>query len=336
MSPKRVLIVGSGKRVLETALPAFLAPSSGWEIAGIRARTPKEIVSGGARFAVAQFAALRAEELAGVDLVYLAVGKAAVPEVLARLATLEPRRFALLLDTPVLVFKHFRHVARLGSFRAAWVAEDCTRLPWLDAVRAAREELGPLARVRFERSAYAYHAVATAKALFGARVVSARRTDAGRELRFAGGARAEIVEPRDYATGHVVLEGARARLSDAPERESGALALAPLIEREHCVGFRAGSALVRLDDDECALMRGDPPQARVTARMAALKRVGFLRLARTLARGEPGYAAEEGLDDMLVDYALEKLGRWRATPLTSVRSAPARALFSALSRIAGR
>ncbi len=336
MSTKRVLIVGSGKRVLETALPAFLAPSSGWEIAGVRARTEKEIAAGGARFAVAPFAALRTADLAGVDLVYLAVGKAAVPEVLAHLATLEPRRFALLLDTPVLVFKHFRHVARLQRFAAAWVAEDCTRLPWLDAVRAAREELGELRGVRFEHSAYAYHAVATTKALFGARVTSARGTSGRREFALAGGARAVVVEPRDYATGHVVIEGSRARLSDAPERESGALALVPLLESDHCVGFRAGSASVRLDTDECALLRGDPPQARVTARMAALKRVGFLRLARTLARGEPGYPAEEGLDDMLIDYALGKIGRWRATPLSSVRSAPARFLFASLSRLAGR
>lgn len=336
MSAKRVLVVGAGKRVLETALPAFLCPSSGWEIAGLRARHSRAVEAAGARLEVAEFAALSARDLEGVQLVYVAVGKAAVPQVLAHLASLEPARFALLVDTPVLVFKHFRHTALLRRFRAAWVAEDCTRLPWIDAVRAAREELGELRCVRFERSAYAYHAVATAKQLLGARVLSARRTGAGRELCFAGGARALVVEPRDYAQGHLLLEGARARMSDAPEREEGALPLVPLLEAGQCAGFRAGTQLVHLDADERALMRGDPPEARVTARMAALKRVGFLRLARTLARGEPGYPAEEGLDDMLIDYALEKLGRWRATPFSSVRSGPARALFSALSRIAGR
>lgn len=342
MSARRVLVVGSGARVRETALPAFTSMSSGCELVDIRARTQKRIECKDACFDVGEFSGLRARDMEGVDLVYVAVGKGAVPEVLARLAELEPERFDLLLDTPVLQFKHFRHVELLERFRNAWVAEDCTELPWIEAARAAiaHGELGEVGGARFERSAYGYHAIALAKKLFGVEVTSATRkvrahATVERELHLADGKRVLVVEPRDYSTGHFVIEGAAARLTDAPERESRALPLLPLLEHNECVGFRAGSGTSWLDEDETLLMLGDDPGTRVTARMAGMKRVGFLRLLRAIAAGRGAYAIREGLDDMLIDYALGKFGRWIATPLTSVRSAPARALFASVSRIAG-
>ena len=65
-------------------------------------------------------------------------------------------------------------------------------------------------------------------------------------------------------------------------------------------------------------VEGDPAQARVFQRMVAMKRVGFYRLL--IERHEqhaPGYSLEAGLEDALVDYALEKLGRWRARSASS-------------------
>jgi hypothetical protein len=343
VSARRVLVVGAGKRVQETALPAFTSMSSGCELAGIRARTKKRIECKDACFDVDEFAALREKDLEHVDLIYVAVGKHSVPEVLARLIEFGPERFDLLIDTPVLPLKLFRHLPLLERFRTTWVAEDCVELPWIEPVRVAiaRGELGEVDEARFLRSAYGYHAIATAKKLFAAEVTRATRkvkahATVERDLHLEGGKRVLIVEPRDYATGHLVVVGSTARLSDAPERESKCVPLLPLLEHNECVGFRAGSGTTWLDEDETLLMLGDDPGARVTARMSGMKRVGFLRLLRSIASGRGGYPVQEGLDDMLIDYALEKCGRWVATPFTSVRSAPARALFSGLSRIAGR
>ncbi len=342
MSARRVLVVGSGARVRETALPAFSSMSSGCELADIRARTQKRIQCKDACFTVGEFGALREADLEGIDLVYVAVGKPAVPEVLARLAQLGPQRFDLLLDTPVLQLKHFRHVELLERFRNAWVAEDCTELPWIEPARGAIAQgaLGEVSGARLLRSAYGYHAIAIAKRLFGSVVTSATRkvkahATVERELVLADGKRVLVVEPRDYANGHFVIQGSLARLTDAPERESAALPLLPLLEHNECVGFRAGTGTSWLDEDETLLMLGDDPGARVTARMTGMKRVGFLRLLRSISAGRGGYPIREGLDDMLIDYVLGKFGRWIATPLTSVRSAPARALFSSVSRIAG-
>jgi len=343
MSARRVLVIGSGKRVCETALPAITSMSSGCELSDIRARTSKRIECKDACFSVGEFAKLVERDLEHVDLVYVAVGKSSVPEVLGKLAEFGPERFDVLLDTPVLQFRHFRYVPLLERFRNAWVAEDCTELPWIDPVRVAiaHGELGEVSGARFVRSAYGYHAIATAKRLFAAEITSASRkvkahATVERELHLSDKRSVLVIEPRDYATGHLVIEGTLGRLTDAPERESKALPLMPLLEHNECVGFRAGASTSWLDEDETLLMLGDEPSARVTARMAGMKRVGFLRLLRSISAGRGGYPIREGLDDMLIDYMVGKFGRWIATPLTSVRSAPARALFSSVSRIAGR
>ena len=62
--------------------------------------------------------------------------------------------------------------------------------------------------------------------------------------------------------------------------------------------------------------------------MEAMKRVGFLRLLRRLAEGRRGYALEQGLEDTVVDWCLERLGFYVGTPLTSPRSTLGRGLLS--------
>jgi len=235
------------------------------------------------------------------------------------------------VDTPVVRFKHLRHAARCRAFRAAWVAEDCVELPWIQAALAA---VGPLHRVELERSAYAYHGVATAKALFSASGVrSARRRAlpggaAERTLHLAGGGLARIVEPRDYTVGRLVCAGQGGSLSDSPRPGEGHLALEVELAGNAVRALRAGTTRLELDGDEADLTRGDPEDATVTLRMQAMKRVGFLRLLRRLAEGRRGYPLEQGLEDTVVDWCLERLGLYVSTPCTSPRSALGRRLLS--------
>jgi hypothetical protein len=280
---------------------------------------------------VAAFGALGADDLRGADLVYVAVAKEAVPSVLRRLTALDVGTTDLLIDTPVVRFKHFRHAARCRAFRNAWVAEDCVELPWIQAALAA---VGPLYRIELDRSAYAYHGIATAKALLGARSVrSARRRPLGegraeRALQLSSRGTARIVEPRDYAIGRMVFCGQGGSLSDRPEQGEGHLPLELELERGGVRALRAGTTRLTLDDDELDLTRGDPEDATVTQRMEAMKRVGFLRLLRRLAEGRRGYALEQGLEDTVVDWCLERLGFYVGTPLTSPRSTLGRGLLS--------
>lgn len=336
-SPRNLLVLGCGKRVVETALPALARLDGSIALRRIAARKPRTITVEGRAHEVTSFADVTARDLEGIDLVYVAVGKDAVPGVLRRLVELGAAKLELLIDTPLVRFRHFAQARLAQRFRAASVAEDCIELPWIKALHALEHsgEIGALREIDFERSAYAYHGFATAKAILRAtRVVRARRVKlagegARREVALDGDKRFAVVEPRDYALGHVAVRGARGEVSDA---SGSKIPLEPILLRGECVGFRAGSSRVELGADEAELCRGDAANASVTARMERLKKVGFLRLWKRLARGERAYPCDDALEDMVADYHLEKFGRYGGGAFTSPRSTLARAWMNVALR----
>jgi hypothetical protein len=182
--------------------------------------------------------------------------------------------------------------------------------------------------------------LAAAKTLCHAtRLVHARRAKlasggARREIEVDGGRRAVVIEPRDYAVGRFLLEGTHGRVTDRRAPDEDALLLVPIVEGDLCVGFRAGDVATRLTREESLLTRGDAAGASVTARMESMKRIGFRRLAQSVAAGRGAYPLQQGLDDMAVDWFLERLGRWRANGMLDVHRPTPRWLWSALGRFA--
>ncbi|MFT5286288.1 MAG: hypothetical protein ACI8TQ_002456 [Planctomycetota bacterium] len=339
---KRVLVIGSGKRVREAGLPALVRIESDFELTHIAARTAKQIQVGDRSFEVVPLDGMNADWIKNTDLIYLAVTKDAVPSVLTKLSAYDVSHIDMLIDTPVVRFKHYRQVAKLSKYRNCWVAEDCTVLPWFDVVNDAINAglIGELKSALFHRSAYAYHGVATAKTLLGDFRVKRgnRKKSSGgqgsRRMHFSNGRIANIVEPRDYSVGYVRLEGTKGSISDGEGVADHRLV--PIVEDERWVGFRIGEYERRLDEDEIALLGSDDPTKQVTARQDDLKRVGFLRLLRAIRDGRGGYPVEEAIDDMVVDYHLEKVGRYFDNPFTSPRYGLGRWLLSTLTRATGR
>lgn len=360
MTTKRAIVIGLGKRVREATLPAFERCTDLWDVTEVYAKNARvETVAGRTR-SVKPLGELDGAALDGVDLIYLAVGKDVVPRVLDHLVALQVARIDLLIDTPVVRFKHFRHAKKLEAFRNTWVPEDCAVLPWFDTVSlAAREGLtGSPHTVHFHRAAYAYHAFASAKALLSAGRVrrGVRRASPTlgplREVDFArtgpspfgsvdpsppdAAATMISVEPRNYAEGWIRIEGPQGSITDAPDENPGATHLESQVANGHVTGFRLGDLITELDDAESALTEGALPGQRVIALQEPMKRVGLLRILRGVHAGQGAYPLLDGLDDMVVDYHLEKFGRYLANPFTSARSPLARGLLSGISRVAGR
>jgi hypothetical protein len=353
-----VLGIGSGQGGRRAALPALLARSEAFHIAGIYSRKPKTIVAedkdgqpAAEPLEVQPLAELTAETVAAADLVFVCVSKGAVPTVLAQLATLAraagDKAPALLIDTPVLYFKHMAAAAYFSAFREVWVAEDMSTLPWLDAVAAAG--LGRPTRLTLDRSAFAYHGVALAKTLLGdMRLTRARRkrlegksprgeTRHERHFHFASGGTCHVLEPREYAAGGFRLEGTQATLADPGDQSArpGDLRISCHFDQERCLGFqvqRDGEVLhtTELAPHEVDLLGvfGTNAAPGVIAHMDAMKRVGFARLLDRIAIGAPLWRLDDGLDDMWIDYLIEKTGRWRRTPFTSAHSGLARSLVA--------
>jgi len=353
MKPVRVTIVGAGKRVVETALPALLAAETDFEVRAIFARSEREMVCGPTRrFAVSGIDGLTAADVAETDLFYVAVGKGAVSTVLRTLTKFDVSQKALLLDTPVLLWKQLHSLKVLERFGSASVAEDCVALPWYEAIANFRRSRGlpPPSRIRFDRSAYKYHALAMAKSLLEDPDVVAgsvvRHPDgrSTRTLRFARGGTVRMDEPRDYARGVIHLEwtgvvitdgGSAVTTADFSDPRSERIDLVPWIEAGACVGIRAGDGAVRLDAAEQSLQHVRNPALSITSRMEDWKRIGFLRLLRRLRSGDPGYPILAGLDDSLVDTQLERLRRYRRNPFTTIGTASGRRMLTMLARVFG-
>ncbi|MEE2940011.1 MAG: hypothetical protein VX460_06480 [Planctomycetota bacterium] len=322
---RRIAVVGSGQRVVQTALPVLATLSERFELAGVFSRRAKTISARGAAYEVEPLEALDAARMTEIDALYLVVSKPAVPEVLTRLAAAGPSGVDLLIETPVLLPRHMARVGVLRAFRSASVTEDCLTLPLVDAVRAcaASGALGRVHTVTLDRSGYAYHGIAMLKALHGTdRVVSARRVPAGegqwrREYRFAGGARGVVLEPRDDSRGRLLVEGDDAALCDHDRGAPRDLGIEVELDDGVPTAFRAGDARRALSAAEQELM-GEPAEGSTPWRwMDGMKRAGFRRLLLELAEGRAAYPALAALDDALVDYHLEKLGRYRSNPVSS-------------------
>ena len=87
--------------------------------------------------------------------------------------------------------------------------------------------------------------------------------------------------------------------------------------------------------EEAALAAYLPLDASVVARTGLMKRVGLLRLLRDLYHGRGAYPLADGIDDMVCDYHLEKIGIWWDTPFTNPRSKPAQLFYRCLSYLGG-
>jgi hypothetical protein len=325
-------------------LPALLSLPEIWAVAGVYARSAHPVEAGRHVAQARALKSLGAADLDGVDLVHLAVSKAAVPAALDRLLAHDVSSVDLLIDTPVVLFKHLHHVERLAAFREVWVAEDCTTLPWVPLVRRAVEQgrIGSPRELTLDRAAYRYHGYALLKTLLGCvDVVSARRRrlpGGGSEhlVRLRNGTRARLIGPRDYAAGHWRLAGSAGAITDAAGAVASDARLELLVADGECTGFRLGDDVEPLQAGEAALLGAVSAGETVTARMNDLKRVGLARMLRNLHAGRGAHPLEDGLDDMAVDLLCERLGHYRATPLTCVRSGAARAWIGALTRLVVR
>ncbi len=339
-STRGVWIVGAGARVKDAFLPVLRALGERYVVRGLLARSARELECDGASYSVRTLGSLQQTDLEPNDLVVIAVSKQSVPDVLAQLTRLDVSAIDLLIDTPVVRFRLFHHWKRVLRFRSASVAEDCATLPWIETVKQAlaAQLIGDLQEVRFEHSAYAYHAIASAKALVGqSRVASGRRAEVDgvfvRTLRFGHGVRATITEPCRYGEGTLQISGSKGRILDSQTQSSTDFQLRPVVANGLVTGFEVGGVTTELSSVESSLTAGDPPSASIIARQSAMKRVGLFRILQSIEGGAGGYAVEDGLDDMVVDYHLEKLQRYFANPLTSYDSPLARLLFSLATRL---
>ena len=154
------------------------------------------------------------------------------------------------------------------------------------------------------------------------------------DLTLGNGATATILEPRDYRAGHVRLAGPAGVATDAQHAPEAAAHLRAVEQDGECSGFACGAAFAPLDPAERWLFGPLREGETVTAHTEDCKRVGLLRLLRELSAGRVAYDLDEGLEDSLVDWLLEKRGHWKPG-LLSVKSRAGMRFLSLVTRPLG-
>ncbi|MFH2002811.1 MAG: hypothetical protein ABIK28_24290 [Planctomycetota bacterium] len=345
MNRKKLLIIGAGVRVSETVLPAIEALEDRFTLTDIVTRSRKSVKSRKREYEANRLDSLEQSSVTEADLVYMAVSKQAVPAVLKRLARFDLTGVDLLIETPVLLFKHFYFSRLLKKFRNVWAAEDSVQLPCFDLLRSAGSQgyAGGWERVDFHHSAYKYHGLAMMKLLLGAeRIVSAQREGRNpqeicRHVHFPNGRYGRVQEPRDYSKGWFLLSGPGMKVTDRLQVNAGEQRLEPIFSKDLCRGFRIHDYASYMEEEEASLCgtRCASPTVTVTSLMEGMKRVGFYRMLKRIDDQGAGYPVENALDDMVVDYYLDKLGFF-FNPFMGIRTFGGRFMLNAFSGLLNR
>ncbi|MCW5800882.1 MAG: hypothetical protein KIT31_00605 [Deltaproteobacteria bacterium] len=310
----RVAVIGAGRRVLGAILPALHCLRDRFELAAVYARREREIDYGLGRVVTRSS---REITLDGVDLVAVAVGLDAIPELLGRLAARRPRHAVLLLDTPVLPPSRLDAARHFAAFRRVLVAEDNLALPPFLLARRLIDDgaIGDVRRIYFFHNGYKYHALASLKLLAGAPITGLRsRRYKGKlrqkQIELANGTSAIMYEPRDYAVGRFLVEGTRGAIADYSFDGPAARIIGYRLDGPVYRGLTLdGSPLAPAGLDAAYLAHAGPtiPEA---SPMNTMKLRGLMDvLAGALEDRSPfHYAPGEGVTDALAIRIADRVG----------------------------
>jgi predicted dehydrogenase len=332
-----VLVVGAGHRPQATIFPALACLGDEVELLGVHTRTRRELSLFGGDLELTT-RPLDDLDVARADTIVVAVPPAAVPDVLGRLTAFDTSRARLLLDTPVLR-PHDLGAARLFSrFAQVLASEDCYPLPPFVLARRLLDEgsIGRLRHVHLFHSAYRHHALASLRQLTDhrpARIVVHRWNKSAAEIRlkFPGGVRATVVEPRFYEGGRLLVTGDKGSIADYPLAGKHAMQ----IGYDETSGGYAGLTLdgepVAPSDRDLAFASKLPSPPVEDTRMQRLKIRGFMDVLRDAHTGGP--ARYDPFDSVLDSLALRIAERM---PVVDVRLGRSRTLGQAALRGAAR
>jgi hypothetical protein len=220
---RRVLIIGSGRRIRNNFLPAFAQRRDQFEIVGLWSRTREHAERAASPWGVPVVDS-PAAVLDAVDTVVVSVSTTAVRAVLGELAE-RAAQLSVVLDTPVFgQAAHLPAMATLRTFARVVVAEDYMNYPqWTLARRAVADGLiGEVRSVELAHSGYRYHGLALIRSLaaFDHVTVASRRrvgADVRFEFRLRRGLRGRITEPYDQARGTTTIIGEKGVITDSAQ-----------------------------------------------------------------------------------------------------------------------
>jgi hypothetical protein len=277
---------------------------------GIYAREKQSATIGDKAYDVNPLSLFDKELLSKADWVYVGIPSTAVPDTLKLLSGLPIKNVGLLIDTPVLPWRQTLARRYFKHFRETVVLEDIVYLPW---IQSAQKAAGSISRIILDRSAYRYHGIALVKTLINCSKFKSARLQRKEgmtvvELKTADSS-ISIIEPRDYAHGHMTITGSSLIVTDNSSDKN--CNIYPTISHGRCFGLSIANEQILFSPVETELMGLVPEDATLTSLTHELKRVGLLRICNDIGEGKKaGRSIEDALSDTRLDELVHHLGKW--------------------------
>ena len=290
------LIVGAGRRVREDVVPT-IENLPGSHVAGIYSTSKHALYGLNDVYEVAPLSELNEDAISGQKYLYVAVPPGQLKQVLELLTRFDCADKVLIVDTPAILETDLK--ALYSKFAKVVVAEDCAYLPWIPLLK---NSYAPVERIEFNRSGFAYHAVALGRAIAangGARpLIKSSRTRRDRTtVEFSNGISMAIVGQRDYRKGTMRFVAADDTVVASHPFLDTEVVIQPVVENGRCIAFRQGPNSVSLSDEEVILAGSFSSEDSIVSRMLDIKRVGLHRLLSELLDGGDAYTLSEGVSD---------------------------------------
>ncbi|SVB92653.1 uncharacterized protein METZ01_LOCUS245507, partial [marine metagenome] len=209
-----VLLIGSGKRMKNNIIPALYLLKNNFNIEGIYSRSIKNITLFENRIILQTTNNLDQFNFKKINLIIIAVTQGNLPDVIRTLSEKDTLHIKLLVDTPINIID-YTIIKKISKFSEIGVSEDSISLP---IVKVAKEIInsniiGMVRKIYLFHSGYRYHAMSLIRYLISSKNVRLIRktslNDTYNEIKmtFRNGVTANIVNPRDYDIGRMLIVG---------------------------------------------------------------------------------------------------------------------------------
>jgi hypothetical protein len=221
---QRFIVIGTGRFVEETILPALIVLNREIEIVSFinkSAKVSKKINTLLPNVPVTN--KINEIDFSHIDFIFCCIPLSAVDNTIDKLIKAGAVRANLVLTTPVLPLTRLKKIKSLQKFKATFAFEFT---PFIKKFILANElinqnKIGKLKRIWLPHSGFLYHAMAQIRSLTSSNYPWYAKTykyGKHREyhLHFKQGITASIIEPRDYAVGTMMVAGTKGIICDYP------------------------------------------------------------------------------------------------------------------------
>lgn len=243
---KNILLIGSGKFIANTILPALCLLPDLYSIVGFvnRSGTLSQDITRLSSSITCYKSIASAIEQKQIDVIFLCVPQHAVIECLKELKQLKLTATPIFISTPIIPLSALKQVSVLKAFKDCYAFEF---VPYLKPYQIAKQlvskgVIGEPIKCWLNHSGYLYHGLATVKQLLKASTIkSSSSLRYGKyyeyTMTFEDNKQAQITEPKSYSEGTMLLAGTKGVISNS---------LSPL----------EGVRTIKTETDECGVLIG--------------------------------------------------------------------------------